>query len=101
MNEHFVELKIRLIKCLVIFCLTFLVFFTISDKLYDIISVPLLKQLPHGSNIITTKITTTFVVPLKLCFFLTILIDIPFFFYQIWQFIIPGMYENEKKIYYQ
>ena len=98
MSEHFKELKKRIIKCLIFFSIIFFILFILSDTSYDIISIPLLKQLPQGGNIIATKMTTPFFVPLKLCFFLSILVSIPFFFYHFWQFIVPGMYVQEKKV---
>lgn len=98
MQSHFSELKYRFLWCIFFFFTIFIILFFFSDKLYDFFSIPLLKQMPQGSNIITTKIVTPFTVPLKLCYYIAILLSIPFIFYQIWSFILPGLYNKEKKI---
>lgn len=98
MNEHFTEIKKRIYNCLIFFILVFFILFLYSEDLYTIIATPLLRHLPNGSNIIATSIMAPFLVPIKLCFFVTILISIPIILYNIWAFIIPGLYEQEKKI---
>mgnify|MGYP001581375220 CR=1 FL=1 len=97
MSSHFIELKYRLILCILFFCAIFFILFLFYDKLYDFVSTPLLKQMPQGSNIITTKIITPFTIPLKLCYYLAIFFSIPFIFYHVWAFILPGLYSKEKK----
>jgi sec-independent protein translocase protein TatC len=69
-----------------------------SEDLYTIIATPLLRHLPNGSNIIATSIMTPFIVPIKLCFFITILITTPIIIYNVWAFVVPGLYKKEKKL---
>lgn len=98
MSEHLKELKLRVMICLIFFSVIFTITFIFSDKVYEMLSIPLLKQLPQGSGIIATHITAPFFIPFKLCVFVTTLLSIPFFLYHVWSFILPGLYENEKKI---
>lgn len=97
MNTHFIELRERIIYCFLFFINIFIVLFYYSDIIYDIFSIPIKNQLPKNSSIIATQITSTFLVPLKLSLNTSLLICAPYFIFQIWSFISPGLYKNEKK----
>jgi sec-independent protein translocase protein TatC len=96
MNIHFMELRQRLVYSIFFLFIIFCVLFFYSDILYDLFSIPIIKQLPVGSNIISTKITSTFLVPLKLSINLSLIISTPYIIYQLWNFISPGLYKHEK-----
>lgn len=98
MIQHFLEIKRRVLICIIIFVIFFIIFFTYSEYLYTVISTPLLKYLPQGSNVIATQVAAPFLVPVKLCIFVSLLICSPVFIYNIWAFILPGLYKEEKNI---
>lgn len=98
MNAHFLELRQRIIYILIFFISIFCIFFYYSDIIYDLFSIPIKQQLPEGSNIIATNITSTFTVPLKLSFHLSLIFVLPYVFFHVWMFIAPGLYVNEKKV---
>lgn len=96
MNTHFFELRKRIIY-IVFFCIViFSVFFYYSDIIYDLFSLPIKSQLPLGSSIIATNVTSTFLVPLKLSFNLALLVCLPYFIFNLWGFVAPGLYKHEK-----
>lgn len=97
MNSHFIELRERIIYCLLFFTNIFIILFYYSDILYDLFSIPIKHQLPQNSGIIATQITSTFLVPLKLSINVSLICCAPYFIFQIWSFISPGLYKNEKK----
>lgn len=97
MNTHFIELRERIIYCFLFFFNIFIVLFYYSDIIYDIFSIPIKNQLPKNSSIIATQITSTFLVPLKLSLNTSLIISAPYFIFQIWNFISPGLYKYEKK----
>lgn len=97
MNIHFLEFRSRLLKVIYFLIATFLVLFIIRDKLYDFIALPIIKVLPQSSSLIATDITATFFIPTKLSFITAIYLTIPFVFYQVWRFVAPGLYKNEKQ----
>lgn len=97
MNTHFIELRERLIYCFIFFINIFIVLFYYSDIVYDLFSIPIKHQLPKNSSIIATHITSTFLVPLNLSINLSLIISSPYFIFQIWSFISPGLYKKEKK----
>ena len=84
-TEHLIELRAHLIKICVVVLIIFLVLVGFSRELYNLLSDPLVAQLPINSTMIATDITSNF-------------IAMPYILYQIWSFIASGLYKKEKKI---
>ena len=53
--------------------------------------------MPENSSMIATQVASPFLSPLKLTFYLSLMISIPYFFSEMWRFIAPGLYKNEKR----
>ncbi len=96
--DNLIELRSRLIKCsvAVVFCFVCLIYF--SNKIYQTLAEPLQAFLPLNSSMIATEVASPFLTPLKLTFFVSLLISMPYSLNQIWKFIAPGMYQNEKSL---
>lgn len=94
--HHLVELRRRLLNCVYIIVTVFAIFFYFSNSIFELIARPLLLQFSNTVPMITTAITGTFVAPLKLTFFLSLFVAMPFIFYQIWRFLAPGLYKKER-----
>lgn len=97
MNIHFIELRERLIFCIVFSTVIFSILFYFSDILYDLFSIPIKSQLPSKSHIVAIKIVSTFTVPLKLSFYTSLIVSLPYFILNLWLFVSPGLYKDEKK----
>ena len=95
---HLIELRNRLLKSVLVILLCFLALYAIANELYLAVSEPLRALLPEGSSLIATEVASPFLAPLKLTFFVAVLITIPFTLYQTWAFIAPALYKNEKKL---
>jgi sec-independent protein translocase protein TatC len=67
-----------------------------ASQIYAFVASPLLDILPAGSSMIATQVTSPFMAPLKLVLFSALLITMPYLFYEIWMFMSPGLYKNEK-----
>ncbi len=95
---HLVELRTRLLRCIIciLFVLAGLLFF--SNDIYHIVANPLISQLPKGSSMIATDIAAPFFTPIKLTAVISIFISIPYILYQIWGFIAPALYQHEKRL---
>jgi sec-independent protein translocase protein TatC len=96
--EHLQEVRSRLLKSLLVMMGCFLGLVYFSNDIYLLISEPLLNFLPSGSSMIATEVASPFLAPLKLTFFASLLLSMPFLLNQIWRFMAPGMYVNEKKL---
>lgn len=96
--DHLLELRNRLLKAvigvLVIFCS--LVYF--AQDIYQYLAQPLLATLPEGTQMIATDVASPFFAPFKLTIVLSIFVAMPYILYQIWSFIAPGLYSNEKRL---
>ena len=96
--DSLIELRSRLIKCsiAVVFCFICLIYF--SNEIYRTLAEPLQAFLPANSSMIATEVASPFLTPLKLTFFVSLLVSMPYSLNQIWKFIAPGMYQNEKSL---
>lgn len=95
---HLQELRSRIIKSLVVILVCFLGLIYFSNDIYLLLSEPLMTFLPSNSSMIATEVASPFLTPLKLTFYVSLLVSMPFLLNQIWRFIAPGMYENEKSL---
>lgn len=95
---HLLEMRNRLLQCIVLIFIIFLGLFAYSNELYIYISEPLTIHLPATSSMIATDVTSPFLTPFKLVLVLSVFTAMPFILYQIWAFVAPGLYQREKKI---
>jgi sec-independent protein translocase protein TatC len=94
--EYFLELRRRLILCFVATGLIFAVLCFFANPLYQLLTRPLLLQLPTH-HLIATKIAATFFVPMKFTLIVSFFLLIPYFFYHLWSFVSPALYIEERK----
>jgi sec-independent protein translocase protein TatC len=57
-----------------------------------------MENLPESGQMIATDVASSFFAPFKLTMVISIFIAMPFILYQIWAFIAPGLYKNEKRL---
>lgn len=96
--QHLIELRTRLLHVVYFLLAVFICLFPFATDIYEIVSAPLIAVLPEGSNMIATDVISPFLTPLKLTFYLALLLAVPFILYQIWSFIAPGLYKHEKQL---
>ncbi len=97
LKPHLVELRKRLgISVLTVIVMFFVMFF-FWKPILDWMIAPLVLVLPEGSSVIFTKVQEPFFTALKVAFFSGFIVSLPVIFWQLWLFIAPGLYENERK----
>jgi len=98
--EHLIELRTRLLKGIVVLLIILGGLLFISNDIYEFVAEPLLKHLPAESNssMIVTDVTQAFLTPFKLTFFVAVFLAMPFLLYQIWAFVAPALYQNERSL---
>ena len=96
--EHLIELRSRLLYALMSVLIIFLPLFYFANEIYIYISEPLRMFLPEGTNMIATEVASPFLTPFKLALVLSVFIAMPYILHQIWSFIAPGLYVNEKRV---
>jgi sec-independent protein translocase protein TatC len=95
---HLIELRNRLLKCVVAVTVIFLALFSFSNGIYVFLAEPLIKSLPQGSSMIATGVISPFLTPFKLTLVVSIFVSIPYLLYQAWAFVAPGLYKNERRL---
>lgn len=95
---HLIELRSRLARLLGVVMVLFFMLLPFANRLYEGLSQPLRAQLPVNASMIATDVTATFMAPFKLNFFIALMIAMPYILYQIWSFVTPGLYHQEKRI---
>ncbi len=95
--EHLRELRKRIIRILIIIFIGFFALFGISEEIYSFVAEPLVRSLPEGSSMIYTKPHGAFFTYMKVSLMCSVIFTCPLTFYQLWAFIAPGLYKEEKK----
>ena len=96
--SHLVELRSRLVKAALAVLLVFGVLVFWRNDIFGLFAQPMLDNLPQGSRMISTEVTSNFFVPLKFVLWVAFVIALPAVLHQIWAFIAPGLYAREKKL---
>ena len=95
--DHLSELRGRLVRCCIAVIVGFIACWAVVDPIFDALVDPLLKVLPEGSHAIYTTLPEGFFTRMYIALVAGIFAASPVIFYQIWSFIAPGLYEEEKK----
>jgi len=107
LRPHLVELRKRLGLSVLSVFIAFIIAFVFHEIILEWITAPLneaLDQVAHLSKkaadgmVTTHQVGGAFFVALKVSFFAALLGALPFILYQLWLFISPGLYANEKKM---
>ena len=96
--DHLVALRNCLLRSVLSVLVVFLALFPFSNRIYELFSAPLTAALPEGTNMISTGVVGPFLVPLMMSLFLALAIALPYVLYEVWRFVAPGLYENEKRM---
>ena len=96
LTSHLLELRTRLLRVSVLIILAVLVGAPFASDLFNFFASPLIASLPENSSMIATQVTSPFMAPFKLLIFSAFLFSMPYFFYELWSFIAPGLFKNEK-----
>jgi sec-independent protein translocase protein TatC len=97
--EHLEELRVRLMRSLVVFFIGFGLIYFVSDSILDILKKPLFDALPPDQRkLYFTSLFENFMTHLKISAYASLFALSPYFFYQLWAFIAPGLYPKERKL---
>jgi sec-independent protein translocase protein TatC len=102
LSDHLRELRARLIRSAIVVAVAFLVALFFYDQLSDLIRVPYddaVRRLEGKveTNIVVNDVTGPLLLQLKLCGVVAVVGSSPYWLYQIWAFILPGLHPAERK----
>ena len=99
-TSHFVELRSRLLKSIIFILIIFIFSYIYAEQIYNFLVEPYANAVKDDQNsrrLIFTALHETFIAYLKIAFFSAIFIGSPVLLIQIYKFIAPGLYKNEKR----
>lgn len=94
---HLEELRSRLLRTILFFSGVFLIAYWFSESIMGLLLMPLSTSfLNQGQGLVYTALTEGFFAYLKVAFWTSLFFTTPFFVYQVWAFVAPGLYDHEK-----
>ncbi|MBA1337309.1 MAG: sec-independent protein translocase protein TatC [Pelagibacterales bacterium] len=97
---HLTELRSRLLKSIIYLSIFFIICYFFAEHIYAFLVAPYAEAVREDNSerrLIYTALHETFITYLKLSFFSAMLVTSPIIITQIWKFVAPGLYKNEKK----
>ncbi len=98
--EHLVELRSRIVKCAIAIAIGSVIGWLIYFQVLHLLAAPLrdLSGNPHvDSQFLSFKPLEVFLFRIKMSAYLGIVIVMPYLLWQLWSFIAPGLYQNERR----
>jgi sec-independent protein translocase protein TatC len=96
--SHLIELRKRLLNSIISVLVIFIVLVFFANDIYQLVSAPLIKQLPAGASMIATDVASPFFTPIKLTMMVSVILSAPVILYQVWAFIAPALYKHERRL---
>jgi len=96
--EHLTELRTRLIRSVVAIAVGFLIAYAIDDLLFNALTYPLRAASNGKVLLIGTGVAEAFFTKLKVAIIAGLFIASPAVFLEIWKFIVPGLFESERRL---
>jgi len=95
---HLEELRKRLIICFIAIGVGFALSYGFKEKLFDILTRPLIAVMRECDKLIYTSLPEAFFAYLKVAFLAGVMIAAPVILYEFWMFVAPGLYQKEKRL---
>ncbi|MCF8468624.1 MAG: twin-arginine translocase subunit TatC, partial [Sneathiella sp.] len=98
--EHLIEFRNRLVYSVIALLIAFILCYLVSEDLFAFLVRPLVHAMGdhvEGRRMIFTGLHEAFFTYIKIAFFAAMFISFPIIASQIWIFVAPGLYKNEKK----
>ena len=99
-TSHFIELRSRLLNSLIFIFIVFVISYIFAEQIYNFLVEPYAKAVRDeqiSRRLIFTALHETFITYIKVAFFAAIFLGSPVLLIQIYKFIAPGLYKNEKR----
>jgi len=98
--EHLDELRKRIVRSCIAVAVGVVLTFAFIQPIFNFILAPTRRALPPGVKLIYTQPGEAFSLYITVALISGVVVAAPFIMYQVWMFIAPGLYSNEKKMAY-
>jgi sec-independent protein translocase protein TatC len=96
--EHLQELRVRLLRAAIAVAVGFAIAYAVDDEIFALLTWPI-REVSHGKVLlIGTGVGEAFFTKIKVALIAGLFIASPAVFYEIWKFIAPGLYQNERRM---
>ncbi|ESZ85917.1 MAG: preprotein translocase subunit TatC [Blastomonas sp. CACIA14H2] len=96
--DHLIELRQRLVRCVIALLVSFGICFYFSEQIFSFLVVPLKEAFGDGGGkLVYTKLYEAFFVQVKVAIFAAFCLSFPVIMNQLWAFVAPGLYRQEKR----
>jgi sec-independent protein translocase protein TatC len=97
--QHLMELRNRLMYGIagLAVCMIALAIWPGPSGLIDWIAIPIRAHMPPDAKLIAVGVFSPFFIPMKVLAMTALVISLPWWMYQIWAFVAPGLYSHEKR----
>lgn len=96
--EHLDELRKRIVNSCIAIAVGVVLTFAFIEKIFNFILAPTRKALPPGVKMIYTQPGEAFSLYVTVALIAGVVVAAPYIMYQVWLFIAPGLYSNEKRM---
>jgi sec-independent protein translocase protein TatC len=96
--EHLDELRSRMFRTLIVFVVVLSVCWAFSEYILEFLLVPIRRHLIEGDEIVFITPVEPFMTYMKAAAILAIFVTAPYILYQVWAFVAPGLYKNERRM---
>ena len=98
--DHLEELRTRILRSCIAVALGIVATFWFIQPIFDFLLAPTRHVLPPGVKLIYTQPGEAFSLYVTVALIAGIVVAAPFIMYQVWMFVAPGLYANERKLAY-
>lgn len=96
--EHLEDLRKRIVHSCIALAVGMAISFGFMDRLVSFVFAPTMRALPRGTELITSRPTEGLAVYFDIALMAGLVLAAPVIMYQVWLFIVPALYANEKKL---
>jgi sec-independent protein translocase protein TatC len=94
---HLKELRDRLVISIIAVAVAFIITYSFKENIFAFLMRPFIEVMPASSSFIFTGVTEAFLTYFKVSLVVALFLAAPMILYEVWMFVAPGLYENEKR----
>jgi sec-independent protein translocase protein TatC len=92
------ELRSRAFKAILTLLAAFVALFPFADRVFQIVSEPLMRAMPEGSSMISKQVASPFLTPMKATFWAALFLVMPLLLYHLWKLVDSWLPAAKRKI---